>query len=286
MMKSLLKTSFLILTCIGYNSCELINPEEKIPSYIRIQNQTLETDLISQGSSSHKITDAWVTINTSYLGTFEVPSTIPVLLTGKQHLILRAGIKENGISATRVAYPFYQPFETDILLSVKELDTIQPKYVYNPLTQFKWMDDCNDVFSMDKSSRNTATISITSNVQDIYEGKGSMEILLDSAHNFFEILTKDYYDLPRDKPIWLELNFKTDIPVGIGLINASATNFDQYSKVFLNTSNSWNKVYLNFTPNITSQPTGTYFKVFIGTILPEGTTSAHIYLDNIKLLTF
>ena len=41
------------------SSCEIINPEEKIPSYIYINDFTFTCNLELQGYPSTKITDAW-----------------------------------------------------------------------------------------------------------------------------------------------------------------------------------------------------------------------------------
>jgi len=53
----------------------LINPAEPIPSYIHIDKIDLTTDYSSQGTSSNKITDAWIYVDNELIGAFEMPVT-------------------------------------------------------------------------------------------------------------------------------------------------------------------------------------------------------------------
>src|SRR5688500_14664775 len=50
----------LILILLAFPSCNLINPQEDIPSYIRIDSFHLTTDYPIEGSASHFVTDGWV----------------------------------------------------------------------------------------------------------------------------------------------------------------------------------------------------------------------------------
>ena len=40
----------------------------------------------------------------TFLGAFELPSTIPILADGEHNFSIYAGVKANGISATRIRY--------------------------------------------------------------------------------------------------------------------------------------------------------------------------------------
>ena len=58
------------------------------------------------------ITDAWVTMDGINLGVFELPAQIPILDEGEHNFRISPGIKENGMSATRMIYPFYEIHES------------------------------------------------------------------------------------------------------------------------------------------------------------------------------
>ncbi|MES2398217.1 MAG: hypothetical protein V4549_19535, partial [Bacteroidota bacterium] len=103
--KLLFLSIFIVTTFI---SCELYNPAEPIPAYIRIDKIDLAT-IPGQGTDSHKITDAWVYIDEQLIGCFELPATFPVLYEGSHQVKIAPGIKVNGIAATRSPYPFFNP---------------------------------------------------------------------------------------------------------------------------------------------------------------------------------
>ena len=93
---------FLIICIV---SCNKDNNE--VPCYISIDDIQVNEYANSAGTN---VTDAWVYINDNLQGVYELPARFPVLAQGKQKLRIRAGIKDNGIAATRVAYPFYSSF--------------------------------------------------------------------------------------------------------------------------------------------------------------------------------
>ena len=70
------------------------------PAYIKIN------DIELNNSSTDKITDAWVYIENQLQGVYELPAKFPVLETGVKEIRIKAGIKNNGISSSRVFYPF------------------------------------------------------------------------------------------------------------------------------------------------------------------------------------
>ncbi|MDQ3048944.1 MAG: hypothetical protein M3R27_15445, partial [Bacteroidota bacterium] len=108
------------------SSCEIYNPAEQIPAYIRVEKFILTTDNFSQGSNSHKITDVWVYVDEILVGCFELPVTIPVLYEGSHQVKLRAGIKVNGISASRAPYPFYTIHEQTVDFQPTKKITLTP----------------------------------------------------------------------------------------------------------------------------------------------------------------
>ena len=101
--------SILSLTVFSFNACELINPEENIPSYLYIQDFELKTNSL-EGSSRVNATDLWLFIANDPRGIHELPATIPVIDKGAPKITISAGVLENGISSTRQAYPFFEPY--------------------------------------------------------------------------------------------------------------------------------------------------------------------------------
>src|SRR5258706_10210629 len=91
-----LSFSHFLLFC----SCNIINPSEQIPSYLKVNSFILHTDT-SQGSSSSKFTDVWVTVDGLAQGAYEMPAKFPLLFSGTHTVHFRAGIMLNGIAEMR-----------------------------------------------------------------------------------------------------------------------------------------------------------------------------------------
>ncbi len=133
---SSLKHNYTIFIFSGFifallGACELYNPTEPIPAYIHIDKIGLTTSADgSQGSNSSKITDAWVYIDERLIGCFELPVTFPVLYEGSHQLKIRAGIKVNGIAATRAPYPFYEAYTQSVDLQKGTKITVSPTVKY------------------------------------------------------------------------------------------------------------------------------------------------------------
>ena len=118
--------SFGFFATLLFSSCELYNPSEPIPAYIHIEKFNLTTDYATQGSNSHKITDAWVYVDDQLIGCFELPATFPVITEGTHKVKIVAGIKVNGIASNRGQYPFYNPYEQIVNFEVGKKITLSP----------------------------------------------------------------------------------------------------------------------------------------------------------------
>src|ERR1035438_2123734 len=106
-------TLFVLVFLFFWSSCDL---KVAIPSYIHIDNISVNTHGTLYGSSSSKITDVWVYVDDQPIEAFELPATIPILMTGVHTVIIKAGIKIDGISELRSIYPFYVPYTASMNL--------------------------------------------------------------------------------------------------------------------------------------------------------------------------
>lgn len=83
---------FIISSLISCKKTDLV------PSYIHIEKIDVSTVYELYGSDSHKITDAWVYVDGDLQGIYELPATFPILATGQHTIMVRPGIKLNGIA--------------------------------------------------------------------------------------------------------------------------------------------------------------------------------------------
>ncbi len=283
----------ILFSSLLFNRCDQVNPPEEVPAYINIDSIKLKTKPVDEGSNSHNITDAWVIINNEVVGTFELPETFPVLEKKQPKIVIRSGIKDNGISNTRAPYPFYKTLNIDSLnLEAKKVDSLNILTTeYVDQTQFAWIEDFEDTTDLvlENTSNSTVPFEITSNENEVFEGEYSLKATIRQRGGLFEVKARDPYIKEFDEPgkVYLEANFKTDIEIGTGIFAYRNSSSEQYTKAFMNKSpNEWKKIYINLTKKINEYPDSYSFSFFLGALKKTANPPATLYLDNLKLVYF
>ena len=251
--------------------------EAEVPSYISIEKFSLSTNYSTEGTNSHNITDAWVYIDNDLVGVFELPAKFPVLKEGNVKLDVYPGIKENGISERRVKYLFYEAYSHQVTLEKNKTLAVTPNTKYISGTTFYWMEDFESA-SLPFSCHSLSD-TIVKTINDVFEGGYSGKVSLIPGMDFFECYTPTFSTLPRNgKPIFMELNFKCNQPVLVGLYADS----DQIGIFYLNTTTTWKKIYLNFTEPITTRPNASEYKIFFG--FQSKVDYPEFVIDNLKIV--
>ena len=191
---------FFFLLSVVFLSCQTDNFRADIPSYIKIQNFDLVTTF-DQGSNSNKITDAWVTMDGNFLGAFEIPCEIPILEDGFHEFRVYPGIKANGISATRMIYPFYNlaqlylEDDTNFLIAEENLIkltldstiSLTAKTSYLENTDFIFIENFENLGNIFKKDLESDTgFILTNDTLFSFEGTSSL-INLDNKKTYFNI---------------------------------------------------------------------------------------------------
>jgi hypothetical protein len=246
-----------------------------------------------QGTASQKISDAWVYADNNLIGPYEIPVRFPLLVSGSTQVTVFAGIKLNGINETRAPYPFYEPFKTTLDLereSISDLGHLTFTYVTG--TKFAWLESFEQSnLSLDSTARSEVNLVRTQlpelAVAFPYESnKYAAKVIIPSDSVVFECASHNSYKLPTDgSSVFLELNYKSNNAFTVGLfVNGAVTS--QKSVLVVNPSSTWNKIYINFTPTLSTNSTAISFKVFFTAMKSKDVTSAEIMFDNITLLHF
>lgn len=281
----LVQLFFLVGVIALFGSCSLFNPTEPIPSYISIDKIDLTTEP-GQGTDSHKITDAWVYVDDQLVGCYELPCKFPVLFTGIHDVMIRAGIKVNGISATRSPYPFYASYKQSVDLQAGVVTKMNPAVTYTSTALFQFMEDFEQAgVLIDTSATSDTTLQLigTSN-SNVFEGNYSAVAYLDHQNTFFECVSSQAYSLPKSgRDVFLEFNYKSNHEFIVGVI-AQPPYYLKTASLTYNASATWNKTYLYLTPAVSGSPSALLFKVFIGMQNTSGADGVELYLDNIKLV--
>ncbi len=289
---------FLIALTVSMLACKSTDETSGVPSYIYIPKIDLKVKSDgSQGSNAHDIRDAWVFANGSLIGVFELPCMVPVLKKDSTLITVFAGIKVNGQNNNRKFYPFYEVFNKKLMLKPTHIDTMLPVVTYKADVKFAWIEDFEDfAVSLDKTgiSRTVDTLQITSDATEVFEynasnNKFSGKVNFRNKRGTFENSSIGIYDLPRGtSDIYLEVNYKSDVPVTFGFYPTSSTTIDVGTPVYYAFPNptGWKKAYVRLSDDVNSSAnTGKKFRIFVNAVNSLD-APAIMLIDNIKLLHF
>lgn len=285
----LFRSLFLCSLCATlFSSCDLINPSEPTPAYLRIDSISTSLNYEAFGSSSSNITEAWVFIDGQLQGIHDLPFVTPILSFGEHDISIAAGIKRNGIAGLRVDYPFYTRYRKSV--NFNSLDTI----ILDPIVTYTtgitvFTEDFEDpglkFISADQSDTGMA---VTKDPALVFEKTGSGVIKADSSQVFFLVKTDQEFILPGGKPIFLELNYKTDEDFQVGIIatnnGGSIPARSSYIKHTVDESGVkvWKKIYINLSTEVNQNLGSESFEIYI-----SGQSTAigqEFFFDNIKLV--
>lgn len=280
---SALFTGVGLLLLVILSGCE--GKEEGIPAYLEINSISLSTNPVTEGTNSNKITDAWVYMDGGLVGVFELPCKFPVLAEGTHDFMIKAGIKMNGITNSRAYYPFYQPIEQQLNLVPGETITLTPTVTYYP-DKVHYKETFEDGgISFEALGTSDTGLLKTSEAGMVFEGaySGVMRLNADVTHIF--VGTINAFDLPTSgTPVFLEMNYKIDNPMAIGLLAIRSGESEKNEIITLNANEAWNKIYINLTACANANAYAEEFKLYFEVYKEENLTAATLLFDNLKLL--
>ena len=276
----------LVLLVSSYSSCDLINPEEQIPSFLRIDSITLSTTISTEGHPVQQFTDAWVYNDEKLVGVYELPAIVPILKEGDSNIRIRGGIKLNGQVGSRIPNLYTKDFEAVIELFPDSLLHLNPVLRFNNWVNFTWLEDFDGTgVSLSQTTASEGVIERLSGTE-AYDGK-SLKLSLNADELFFECRKVGApIDLPGGgTPVIMEFTYRCNNSFVVGLYSNDQSGTVQTSIIVLNPSEDWNHIYVNLTDAVSGNPNYTGHLPFFGFIKDEDITGeSFVYLDNIRLL--
>lgn len=279
---------FALFVAVLFTACEKEIPNGGVPAYIQIDTIKV-TSNANQGSASHNVTDAWIFVDNEPLGAFQLPCKIPVLKEGNHNILVRAGIKMNGISATRVPYPFYQFYQVNTKLAKDSVTLVSPTVTYFSDIAFPYLEDFTSggiTIMKDPSKSDTDIVRLTSG-PDLYQGPcGAIYMPPGNIDTTLFYMNSNVVLPGGGEVVYLEMDYKNNFPFVMGLYVNKPTSVVQKQLFQYNVSENWNKIYINLTEYISGESNAIDFKLFFGAIkVGEDTTKdVKIFIDNIKLV--
>ncbi len=288
-MMFLQKVVLAALSCACLSACNLINPAEPVPAYIYIPETTFTANYQTQGTSSARITDVWVFANDALVGAFELPALVPIIGSGSTKITISPGIMLNGISSTRAINNFFTNYTAIRNLIPARTDTLIPSLTYTTPINFAWLEDFDKVgISLLRSPTSASEVLRTNQA---FEGTQAMLGVATQANRIWQAETSESFAIVRNKPNFLEINYKSNATLNIGaqILSGSVTQNIPYLslKSSVDTLNKliWKKIYVNLTPVVNAQPTNARYKIIFSTIHSEsGARNDSVFIDNLKLV--
>ena len=273
----------VLLAIVWGSGCNIINPDEQIPTYVHVDSFKFIDDRPGlTGSVSHDIKSVWAFFDGQTVGVFDLPANIPVLAGKEGELKLAPGIDNQGLTTYQELYPFYTIYTTSLSPEPGKVVTLVPETKYvTDIKAFK-EDFESQGMSLVKLSGDTSFIRVTD--QDkVFEGGGAAYLQLNTSmpnsESIMAIGTK-----PVDNA-FLEFNYKANVDFTVG-IYVFGVNTSSYLAGVTGKGDGWKKFYVNIYNYIKQYPNATNLGILIKSSLPEGQTDGYVLLDNIKVISF
>jgi len=270
----------LLFTVLCQCGCTIINPTEKTPTYVHIDSFAF------QGTDLHDIRYAWVYYNNNPVGAFDLPATVPIIMSGPGNVQVAPGISIDGRAERPVAYPFFKIYSTTLAEQPGKIINLLPTTGYYDSVKFSVISQFEaGITKFAKCGGTTGMVAVSADSLK-FEGTGSGAVFLNSPSDSSIDSTRVPFTVPLGAA-FIEFDYKTSVNFAVGirgtLANSVVTDVDYKAGVLPNTS--WRRFYVNITSFVSTYQGGNYY-LYIKTSMPSGQTSGRLLIDNIKLVTF
>lgn len=242
-----------------------------------------------EGSESARVEEVWVYTPTDVLGAFPLPADIPVL-AGEEgspvELTFSAGIRANGIAATRKPYPPYEVIRQVVDLTPGGSDTLAFEVGYADGFEVLFVEDFETANRFAESSTSTSEVIRTTAADQVFEGMGSGRAELHaSAAVVWAQTNEQQYPLNPTGSCWLEFDYACTQNFAIGLNPQNLIQDNPTPILVLNDSDGeWKKIYLDLGPVVRSETSAAWFEVTLEAVWDGSADTTYFAVDNLKIV--
>lgn len=288
------------IIAMAFGSCKKFQGEYTVPSYIHID----KVDVVPQAQNAPSPEAGFYTSaidcvqiicyfegdqSETNLGAYQLPCTVPVLHQGRaKYVHVVPVVKQNGMSETRIAYPFLKRIELSnidfVADSTVDLGTLQCNYYtraeLNVLTE--------DYFEPTTFSTHFDSVVqwVANDPENACTGQGYGLITIPDTVMSVNFAIKDEFDIPNSY-LYLEMDYQTDVELYVhmlGFERTTNTNATSKSVMCMVPKDKWNKIYINLSRTWSQFYYHTPIRIYFQAANPEKKT-AHVKIDNVKILT-
>ncbi len=284
--KQFVYTGLIAAFVLGQMSCDVINPEEEIPSYIKIESFELEEVLDQEtfGLGS-KIVAANVIVDGVTAGVITIPGKIPVFAQGDVTVTLDPLVQENGVDNLLQIYSFFERVELPVTLTRRDSVVMNPKTRYETGNTFigSSFSGSDEFFTDDLDGNGNTQLSISTTGGQAGEGSVG-RITLNADNSIYQAATSEnaLIDISGASEMWLEVQYKSDVDFIFGV--KDGTNFNE-REFGVRAKSEWNTIYFNAANFLVANGLTTFQLTLNASVPPtwEG-DDAEILLDNVKFV--
>lgn len=281
-MKRLVLFFSLIVFIVLVQACR----KSAVPSYLYVPAFDFEV-LSNQGTSSNNFTEVWMYKDEQPLGVFALPALIPVIHEGDADIKFFAGIKNNGISDTRIRYPFITAFDTTLNFISGNTDTIVPHFKYDDLCTIEQQGFESGNFLVELAG-NGGVFSAVTEDNLVFEGNRSGMGLLTSGSGKIYFKDDTNRDFTGGQMYFLEMNYSCNNKMSVGLLVTEASGITKELALIVNPTQSadgipiWKKIYVDFGAIPQKHSQALFYEWYVESIPDAPNKAVEVYLDNLK----
>lgn len=284
-MRLTITLTLLFFTALFIDSCNK-GPTGGIPFYMKMDTAVVTAmHGVSASSNTQGIQDVWVEEGSTNIGAYELPCYFPVLDHDSVYFVVSPGVWQSAQNTNPVIYPFLNPDIFTMYATPGNKYSHVPTFTYKSAAQLQFNED----FEITGDYNSNMTKTMDSARYGRYCGKITVGPNDSSVVACQQAASGGVpgcpYALTSGQEIWVELDYKSDVPFWSGIIahfNSSGAT-DTIQVLFLLPTSTWTKEYIKLSETIGNEGADTYNLYFQG-LNPSGNAGGSVYLDNIRLI--
>jgi hypothetical protein len=282
-------TLFLLLVLnLFIGSCNK-GPTGGIPFYMAMDTAVVTAPTgMSASSNTQGIQDVWVEEGSSNIGAYELPCNFPVLDKGPVYFVVHPGVWQSAQNTNPVIYPFMSNDTFTLQATPGNKYTHVPKFTYLPAAKVMFNDDFE--LGTDYNSnmvRTTDSVKYGTHCGKITVGPNDSSVVacqVNASGGNTGSNPGCPYTLRAGQEIWVELDYKSQVPFWSGIIaHFSSGAIDTIQVLFLLPTETWSKQYIKLSETVGNEGAST-FNLYFQALNPSGFAGGSVYLDNIRLV--
>lgn len=298
----------VVLNVLAFTSCKKFKGDVRVPAYLHIDRFDIKQQSADAPSEEpgfySSLVDAVQLVclfegdeSETEIGTFQLPCTVPVLRHGTmKYLRVSPCVKQNGISSTRIYYPYYQPvtlnglrMSPDSITNIGNYDSSTGKwsvtgYYYegvNVLTEeFFETNQQSTVFG-------DAMEWVKNSPSEACTGTGYGRKYIDDTTSTLTFTLPQQFSPSKTQYLYLEMDYRNDVEMQISMIgypNGSAsTSAVSKSVMMLYPNSQWQKIYINLGKTWSQFNYNNPITIYFDVVNSSG-KSGYVRMDNFKII--